>query len=291
MNLDDLKKHINIAEKLSEKELVEIGASVVSGFRIDKDSRAEWAQVMEESLKITKQIFEPKRAGILSKAANVKFPLLTNACIDFAARTYPEIVGSKSVVFANVIGKDPQHNKARRALKVMGYMNYQLREGLPDWEPGVDRLLHMLPVFGTIFKKIYYDVVDKKACVEVIEPSCIVVNKNIKCLSDARRITHVLHLYKSDIVERQRAGIYLDFNVDELSHNPSQEFTSHQLQVDQDRNSSNDLFDDDAPIEILEQHRYLDLDKDGYPEPYVVTVAAATAQVLRIYNRFELCHV
>lgn len=39
--------------------------------------------------------------------------------------------------------------------------------------------------------------------------------------------------------------------------------------------------------ELLEQHCYLDLDQDGYEEPYVVTVHKNTGTVLRIVARFD----
>jgi hypothetical protein len=35
--------------------------------------------------------------------------------------------------------------------------------------------------------------------------------------------------------------------------------------------------DRDKPHEFLEQHRYWDLDEDGYPEPYIVTVHKVVA--------------
>jgi chaperonin GroES len=44
--------------------------------------------------------------------------------------------------------------------------------------------------------------------------------------------------------------------------------------------------DKSAPHTILEQHRFLDLDKDGYQEPYIVTVDLNSRKVLRIVARY-----
>src|SRR3546814_4709624 len=41
------------------------------------------------------------------------------------------------------------------------------------------------------------------------------------------------------------------------------------------------------PAKILEQHRFLDLDDDGVPEPYIVWVDATTEKVLRIAIRYD----
>jgi chaperonin GroES len=46
--------------------------------------------------------------------------------------------------------------------------------------------------------------------------------------------------------------------------------------------------DDDAPHIFLEQHRWLDLDEDGYQEPYIVTVHHKSQKVVRITARYDL---
>ncbi len=45
--------------------------------------------------------------------------------------------------------------------------------------------------------------------------------------------------------------------------------------------------DEDAPHEFLEQHRYLDLDEDGYSEPYIVMVHKESFAVGRIGAKFD----
>lgn len=42
------------------------------------------------------------------------------------------------------------------------------------------------------------------------------------------------------------------------------------------------------PEEFIEQHTYLDLDEDGYPEPYIVTLHRETSKVVRIVANFDL---
>ena len=44
---------------------------------------------------------------------------------------------------------------------------------------------------------------------------------------------------------------------------------------------------DDSIHEVLEQHRYLDLDGDGYEEPYIVLVDLDLRTVLRVVARFD----
>jgi hypothetical protein len=44
--------------------------------------------------------------------------------------------------------------------------------------------------------------------------------------------------------------------------------------------------DESTPYEILEQHRFIDLDDDGYAEPYIVYVRRDTKKVARIVARY-----
>jgi chaperonin GroES len=82
--------------------------------------------------------------------------------MQFAARAYPSLIPSDGrVVKSQVIGKDPDGSKTEIAEAVSLYMSYQLMEEMDGWEEEMDRLLIMLPIVGTIFKKTYWDSVKK----------------------------------------------------------------------------------------------------------------------------------
>lgn len=269
LSLDELKSSTNIADLLSEGQLHDIGQQVINGYKIDEDSRAEWKEVVDKAMDIAKQKIEPKNTP-WPNASNIKFPLISEACIQFAARVMPEIIQNDKVVKANTVGQDPDGTKQRRAYRVSNYMSYQLVCESKDWEDGTDKLLQVLPVLGTVFKKTYYDSTEKRNISTLCVPDKIVVNYGIESLESARRITHILTMYSNDILERQRREIFSEA-VDIESLHPVSE------------NSQ----DTDFPIDLLEQHCYLDLDDDGYKEPYVVTVHKDSGQVLRILNRFD----
>jgi chaperonin GroES len=54
-----------------------------------------------------------------------------------------------------------------------------------------------------------------------------------------------------------------------------------------DETDTHDVKDEDAPHVFLEQHRYLDLDGDGYREPCIVTVHRDSQKVVRIMPRYD----
>lgn len=268
--LEELQKSINVTELLEEQQLAEIGMQVSRGYELDEDSRLEWKTVVDKAMAIAKQVTEAKSFP-WPGASNIKFPLITQASIDYASRTMPEIIQNEKVVKASINGMDKDNLKYARASRVSQCMSYQLIVESPDWEDGTDKLLQILPVLGTVFKKTYYNPVERRSVSELCVPDRIVVNYACQSIETARRITHVLTMYSNDIIERQRMGIFSD-DIDPTTLRPS------------DADSAQD---EDYPITLLEQHAYLDLDDDGYKEPYVITIHKETKQVLRIINRFK----
>ena len=271
IDIKDLKSAVNIAEMLDNEELYSIADQICKGTKIDEDSKSEWQEIVDKSMEIAKQYTESKNYP-WPNAANIKYPLMAQACIDFASRMMPQILQNDKIVKTKVVGKDDDFRKVERAQRVADCMSFQLMDESDAWEDDTDKLLQVLPLCGTVFKKTYYDSIKKKPVSELCSPSQIVVNYDVPSLEKARRITHILELSENDIVERMRAGLYSSFDIKDLSPATDEPDTED---------------DKDRLHEVLEQHCFLDLDEDGYKEPYIVTVHKSTKKVLRIVNRFD----
>lgn len=253
----------NIAEMLEDKSLGKIGKKALDEYQIDEDSRAQWKEDTKKAMDLAKMVKQEKNYP-WPKASNVKYPIITTAAIQFNARSYPAIVKGTEVVKGQVVGDDPANDKASRALRISEHMSYQLLHEMKEWEADEDRQLLVLPIVGTDFKKSYFDPsMGRNVSVRVSAENCVVNNK-AKSLETAPRISEIFTLYPHEIVEKIRFGIYRDDNY--YSENSRDEY---------------------EPIEFIEQHRVLDLDGDGYPEPYIVTIHRASAKVARIVARYE----
>ena len=267
LTIKELKSAINVAELLDDDQLKSIGQKVIAGYEFDEASRSDWKEIVDKAMLIAKQTMETKNHPF-PNSSNVKYPLITMGAIDFASRTYPELIQNDRVVKVNVMGADPENKKQQRADRVAKFLSYQLLNANDEWEEGLDKLLHILPVLGTVFKKTYFDSILERPVSELCYPDRIVVNYKADSLEKAPRVTHILSFQRNDIVERIRAGLYLDLDTDTI------------LEDD-------DLTDEGFDIEFLEQHCFLDLDEDGYKEPYVVTIHKESGQVFRIVSRFK----
>lgn len=272
-SLRALVESVNIAESLSEEELNTIGEEAKKGYEADKESRKEWEDCMEEWTKLAKQVREEKNFP-WPNASNVKYPLLTTAAMQFAARAYPSLVPSNgSVVKAKVIGKDPTGEKLERATRVSTYMSYQVMHEIPHWEEGMDKMLIQLPVVGLMFKKTYWDSVLKSPISEIVLPKNLVVNYWAKDLPSAERVSEEIELSPRVFKERQMGKLFLE-DVD----------LGTPITPDGQNIPSND---ETTPYTFIEQHTFLDLDDDDYKEPYIITFHKETGKVVRITARYD----
>lgn len=272
-----LIESVNIAERLNEEQLKKIGSDAKQGYTADCQSRAEWEKMIDEWTDLAKQTVQPKNFP-WPNASNVKYPLLSTAAMQFAARAYPSLVPSDGrVVKARIIGKDPDGTKTATAEAVSIYMSYQLMEEMDGWEEDMDKLLIMLPIVGTVFKKTYWDSVKEKNCSKLVLPKHLVVDYWADSLKDAERISEWIELNPRKVKERQQSGLWLkNVKLGDATVGES----------DPDGNAPAAV-DDTTPYVFIEQHTYLDLDKDDYKEPYIVTFHKDSGCVVRIVARFD----
>lgn len=285
IKLSDITYATNVADELEDEELAKIGAQVIEDFEMDCESRHEWYLKMQEHFEMALQLADQKQWP-WPGASNVQFPLLTIAALQFQARAYPALIPQDGqVVKAKTVGI-PTQEKMDAAIRVSKHMSYQIMEEMPSWEEGMDRLLLALPIAGSMFKKTYYDNLNETNCSEIIYPKDLVVNYYAKSLESASRISHCLYLYKNDIYERIASGIFRDVDLgDNYSYGSDYDLDADNIARLQGLYEP--ATDDDAPYFLIEQHRWVDLDGDGYKEPYCITVDYCSKKVLRIYPRFD----
>lgn len=253
----------NIAEHLSEERLGSIAEDVCREHAIDFESMKDWRGRMKRGIELASLAKEEKNYPF-EHASNIKYPLITTAALQFNARAYPAIVPSDEVVKVKTFGKDPTGQKAARADRVAAHMSWQLSSKIEEWEETTDELLTILPIVGTVVRKVWFDPTQGRTKVRLIQPGSFVVNASVKVLADAPRIGEILPLYPSEIKARRRSRFYRDI---EYVENAGE--------------------DKDVVQEFIEQHRRLDLDEDGYGEPYIVTVHRQSRKVARIVADFE----
>lgn len=283
LSLAKILKTDNIATLLDESQLNVIAGDVIREFDIDKVSRADKEDKIEKSMDMALQVVDQKNYP-WPGASNVKFPLLTQAALNFASRAYPALITSFGVVKPRVIGSDEGQvtldengqeinvgamEKRKRGERTSKMINYQLSEEMEEWEDDTDRLLHVISIAGCMFRKNYFDPTLGRNTSTIIFSKHFVINSDAKSMESCPRYTQVIDdMYANDIESRIRQGIYIEFDYGTATR---------EGELEQDKTT---------PHTFYEQHRWLDLDGDGYQEPYIVTVHKDKSKTVSIVKRY-----
>lgn len=277
----------NLCSEFDDADLLTIGTTVADAYRRDLQSRGPWLRRNNTALNLAMQLQESKTFP-WQGCSNIRFPLVTIAAMQFHARAYPAIINGRDVVKCRILGGDPDGMQAARAERISTHMSWQLLEQDQDWEAEQDRALLTLPIVGTGWKKTYYSVSKGHNVSEYIMPQNLVMDYWAKSINTCPVKTHIIPKHRNDIYENVRRGIYRDVLDTEWFRSDAQpSTTTAQMHADQREGKTRPETSSDTPFTILEQHCHLDLDGDGYAEPYIVTFEEDTETVLRIVTRFD----
>lgn len=276
--LSQLQETLNLAKQYDEEELDEIGQKLVEYFDEDLASREDWETQNDEWMKLASQLIENKSYP-WENAANVKYPLLSTAALQFHARAYPALVNDSNLVKVKTYGRDIDGSKAGKASRIGQFMSYQLLEEMDEWQEDMDRLLYLVPILGLAYKKSYYSPSKMRNVSELVLPRDLIINYHADNFERATK-THRIWMDQNELLEYQRAGIFLDIDI------PNPQYREHEGIADDILKIQPVDREEDLPYEILECHTWWDLDDDGYKEPYTITVDHDSKKVLRIVARY-----
>jgi hypothetical protein len=276
--LEKLSKSTNAIDAFKPDEVTKLGQEAIEEYRIDRESRSEWEQNARQAMKAILQDKSDKNYP-WPKASNVRVPLLTTAALQFAARAYPAIVQSPKMVRMEIIGRDTDEKKQKRADRVETHMSYQLMKEIKGWEADTDTLLHQLPAIGCAFRKTFYSNELKRPDARLVPAIDLVVNQSAVSLDTVPRISHRFDLYPHEVQSRIRGGTFADIDL-----KASDGFSQDEGM----RPRNEDQTDSLAAHSFVEQHRYHDLDGDGYAEPWIITIHESSEKVVRIAPNYDL---
>ena len=295
----------NITDLLSEGQVQEIGVNAVREWRTDLGSNEKWRETANRGLNLASQDTDEdeEKNYPWDGASDIHYPILTQASQQWAARAYPELVKGDKAVGIKVFNPpskspspgeiaslgpkptDPQDAQASqqamqadqqqsdmmelaaraknaRGERVAHFMNWTIFYKMEDWEGETDLMLNQLPITGSGFKKIYRG--DEGFCSDYVAPLRLTVHSGTKSIYRCPRITHDFDLYPYEIEQAQRSGRYRATELPSMGADP------------------------ETPRLVIEQHRLEDLDGDGLPEPYIVTVDVETQQVLSLQPAYGM---
>lgn len=274
----------NLSEDYDDDKRKEIARQVCEGFEIDKESRSEWLDKNTRAMEMVHQVGEAaaEKNDPFENSARVIYPLLAPAIIQSTARLVPHLRRNDKAVLIHVAGEDPMGTIQERAERVSKYLNWEILVK-SKWMLRSHKLTSILTAWGMCFRKQYFDEIRDEVCDEILHPRDVIINNATQTLEDANRITVISYLNQNDIVSQINLG-YFNSDLDPTLKDKSK---FDLLKDGNYETIENDPKDDQPIYEILEQYCYLDLDEDGYAEPYIAFVHAPSETLMGLYCAYE----
>ena len=279
----------NLADSIDENELSSLSKELVSQYHGDKDSRGEWEEAYRKGLDLLGLKIE-ERTEPWPGACGVHHPLLTEAVVRFQSQAISEIFPAAGPVKTQILGKITDE-KEQQANRVKEHMNYLLTERMVEYRGETEKLLFSLPLAGSAFRKIYWDVGMGRPCAVFVPAEDMVVSYGATDLLTASRITQVMKRTSNEVRKLQVAGFYRDI-----------ELPTPGIDVDQIQRKYDELtgdrpdYDWDNRHTLLEMHVYMDMpgyedvgedgEETGIALPYVITIDLTSTKVLSVYRNW-----
>lgn len=274
----------NLAQKLEDGLLNEIGQECYNGLKDDGDSCTGWLDLHTFWLSLyAQQDYAENSDAERSWGATESVPILTESCNQFQARTYKAFFPQDSFVSAIPMRKVIQDREQieARAKRVGDHMSFQLGMQDRNYKQDKDALFLAVPIHGSFFTKTYFSEKIKRFKVDNVRPTDLVVNYNIGPIriEDVRRKSHIIYTTIGETEQAVRNGFLIDAATSCEQHGKS----VYNIKVDETQGITepNASLKKDKPAILVEQHLYLDLDGNGY-RPYIVTFDLATHRVKRM---------
>ena len=276
----------NLAEKLDDDRLDEIGATVISKYEADKESRSEWESMFERGFDLLGLKLEDTTEPF-EGAATAVHPLLIESAVKFQSKASQELFPSGGPIKTQVLG-EVTLKKQQQANRVQNFMNYQVTDQMPEYFDEFERMLFHLPLIGSSIKKIYYDASVGRPVSEFVPIDQFYISYYATDLMRADRYTHLVYRSPIELSRQINAGMYMDVELPD-AYTPDFSGMSEKMDTVLGLSPSSDS---DEQYVLLEQHCYLDMPEDkmhdnSVPCPYIVTVEQQSGQVLSIRRNWN----
>ena len=291
VNIPGTESHFdNLAELLPDDVLSPIGNEMVQNYMDYKSSRKEWEQSYVTGLDLLGFKYE-NRTEPFQGASGATHPVLAEAVTQFQAQAYKELLPSDGPVRTQVVGvKNPQTEQ--QANRVKDFMNYLVMDQMKEYESEFDSMLFHLPLAGSTFKKVYYDVPMGRAVSKFVPADELIVPYTATSLDDAEAVIHTIKISENELRKQQVNGFYRDVELGPPGTDTNNELAKKERELDGTQKTGKN-----EPIySLLECHVNLDLEgfeevgSEGEPTgiklPYIVTVEEGSRVVLSIRRNY-----
>jgi hypothetical protein len=283
----------NLAEDFSEEGLKKLSVFLLDSIEKDNLSRKEWMESVEKAKQYLGFSIEDLENVPFKHATRTFDTTLANSLIRFYSTVRAELLPQSGPTGFKINGIETEEI-LNRGEKIKDWLNYYLTVVDKAYYPDFERFLLYLGLYGSGFKKVYYDKILKRPISRFIMPQDFIIDSDCTSIIESNRLTHVLHLSKREIILNQQNNVYRDVELPylktlEINENDENDNYLNKIKKDVDL----DVYTKRSLFPIYEVHTYLNLEeynkKDSFskkentvPLPYIVTIDKMSKEVLSI---------
>jgi chaperonin GroES len=276
--------YANLAETMPSYELANLGSTLCDIIEKDKEARKRRDEQYEEGIRRTGLGDDAPGGASFTGASKVVHPMLTQACVDFAARVMKEMFPPDGPAREKIVG-EPTLDKVEKAGRITKYTNWQLTEQMPEFRAELEQLVTQLPLGGGQYLKMTWDGNRKRPMPMFVPIDDVYLPFAATNFYTAERKTHVQYITRIEYEKRVLAGDYLDVDL-RVDPQPPEE-SKAQRANDKIEGRQSDGYNVDGLRTIYECYVIQDLDNGDGIAPYVVSIDKNTQRILSIYRNWE----
>ncbi len=283
----------NLADKFPEDGMKKLSTYLLESIEEDIEARKGWMESVEKVEQYLGFSLEDSKNIPFKESTRTYDSTLATALIRFYSTTRAELLPQNGPAGFKINGQDDEQVQMRGE-RVKDWLNYYLTVVDKSYYTDFERFLLYLGLYGSGFKKVYYDKLLKKPLSRFIMPKDFIIDSDCTSILESNRLTHVLHLSKREIILNQQKKIYRDVELSYLKtlENNEDEDTEDTT-VSKNKETNLEAYTKRSLFPIYEVHTYLNLedfeksggsDKDDetVPLPYIVTIDKITKEILSI---------
>jgi hypothetical protein len=290
----------NLVKKLDKTEQKKIVTRCLTDYDADVEARSARMKKLKVFTELYSGVQKAKNFPF-NNAANITLPVLAYPTLQIHARLFDMIWPENGKVFYSVpmsVGDFP------RAYATEKFGNSYIRHRMPEMPQGLDDTCAQVVLYGSSFRRTYYDFYENRIRSDWIPIDDFVVNHKYRSqdpsMRDVPRYTLVQHFSLNDLEMYANQGVYENVDGIKADDGENDEEESRSLRattekIDGTDDSNDDTTPQDRPRMVLEQHRRWRLPNrpddhpafDGKLHYVIITIDEKSKRLLRVVLREE----
>ena len=275
--------YANLAETMAESELSTMAADYLDLIGKDREARKKRDEQYEEGIRRTGLGDDAPGGAQFEGATRVVHPMLTEACVDFAARAIKELFPPQGPV-KDFIPGDPTIEKLKKAKRKTDFMNWQLTVQATEFRAELEQLLTQVPLGGAQYMKVTWNEARNRPEFLFVAIDDMYLPFSATNFYSAQRKTHVQYLTQLEFTQRVKRGMYRDVDLTPVTLEP--DFSAAEKANNKIEGRTETSYNEDGLRTVYEIYVIADIEDDE-ALPYIISIDKSTSTVLSIYRNWD----